>query len=132
MIHGTAIISSAALINALEIAKKKIDKVKVVINGAGAASISCAKLYIALGVNKENIIMLDSKGVISNKREDLTPEKEFFKTTRRVETLEDSMKNFDVFLGLSKRRCVVNKEMIMSMAKDRLFCSSKSRTRDFI
>ena len=114
--HGTAIISSAALINALEIAKKKIDKIKVVINGAGAASISCAKLYIALGVNKENIIMLDSKGVISNKREDLTPEKEFFTTNRRVETLEDSMKNADVFLGLSKGG-VVNKEMIMSMAK---------------
>ena len=114
--HGTAIISSAALINALEIAKKKIDKIKVVINGAGAASISCAKLYIALGVNKENIIMLDSKGVISNKREDLTPEKVFFTTNRRVETLEDSMKNADVFLGLSKGG-VVNKEMIMSMAK---------------
>ena len=114
--HGTAIISSAALINALEIAKKKIDKIKVVINGAGAASISCAKLYIALGVNKENIIMLDSKGVISNKREDLTPEKEFFTTNRRVETLEDSMKNADVFLGLSKGG-VVNKDMIMSMAK---------------
>ena len=114
--HGTAIISSAALINALEIAKKKIDKIKIVINGAGAASISCAKLYIALGVNKENIIMLDSKGVISNKRKDLTPEKEFFTTNRRVETLEDSMKNADVFLGLSKGG-VVNKEMIISMAK---------------
>ena len=114
--HGTAIISSAALINALEIAKKKIDKIKIVINGAGAASISCAKLYIALGVNKQNIIMLDSKGVISNKREDLTPEKEFFTTNRRVDTLADSMKNADVFLGLSKGG-VVNKEMIMSMAK---------------
>ncbi|MAO71876.1 MAG: NADP-dependent malic enzyme [Flavobacteriales bacterium] len=114
--HGTAIISSAALINALEIVKKKIDKIKVVINGAGAASISCAKLYIALGVSKQNIIMLDSKGVISNKREDLTPEKKLFSTNRRVETLEDSMKNADVFLGLSKGG-VVSKEMIMSMSK---------------
>ena len=113
--HGTAIISSAALLNALEIAKKKIEKVKVVVNGAGAASISCAKLYVALGVKKENIIMLDSKGVISNKREDLTDEKQFFATNRRVETLEDAMKNADVFLGLSKGD-IVSKEMIKSMA----------------
>ncbi len=113
--HGTAIISSAALLNALEIAKKKIEKVKVVVNGAGAASISCAKLYVALGVKKENIIMLDSKGVISNKREGLTDEKQFFATNRRVETLEDAMKNADVFLGLSKGG-IVSKEMIRSMA----------------
>ena len=113
--HGTAIISSAALLNALEIAKKKIEKVKVVVNGAGASAISCAMLYVALGVKKENIIMLDSKGVISNKREDLTDEKQFFSTNRRVETLEDTMKNADVFLGLSKGG-IVSKEMIMSMA----------------
>ena len=113
--HGTAIISSAALLNALEIVKKKIEKVKVVVNGAGAASISCAKLYVALGVKKENIIMLDSKGVISNKREDLTDEKQFFATNRRLETLEDAMKNADVFLGLSKGD-IVSKEMIKSMA----------------
>ena len=114
--HGTAIISSAALINALEISKKKIEKVKVVVNGAGAASISCAKLYIALGVRKENIVMLDSRGVISNKRKDLTKEKEFFITNRRIETLSDSMKNADVFLGLSAGN-IVTKEMIRSMAK---------------
>ena len=113
--HGTAIISSAALLNALEIAKKKIEKVKVVVNGAGASAISCAMLYVALGVKKENIIMLDSKGVISNRREDLTDEKQFFSTNRRVETLEDTMKNADVFLGLSKGG-IVSKEMIMSMA----------------
>ena len=113
--HGTAIISSAALLNALEIAKKKIAKVKLVINGAGAASISCAKLYVALGVKKQNIIMLDSKGVISNKREGLTDEKQFFATNRRVETLEDAMKNADVFLGLSKGG-ILSKEMITSMA----------------
>lgn len=113
--HGTAIISSAALLNALEIAKKKIEKVKVVVNGAGASAISCAMLYVALGVKKENIVMLDSKGVISNKREDLTDEKQFFATNRRVETLEDTMKNADVFLGLSKGG-IVSKEMIKSMA----------------
>ena len=113
--HGTAIISSAALLNALEISKKKIEKIKVVVNGAGAASISCAKLYIALGVKKENIVMLDSKGVISNNRGGLTAEKQFFATNRRVETLEDAMKNADVFLGLSKGG-IVSKKMIRSMA----------------
>ena len=114
--HGTAIISSAALLNALEITKKKIEKIKIVVNGAGASAISCSKLYISLGVKKENIIMLDSKGVISNKREGLTEEKEFFATNRRAETLQDAMKNADVFLGLSKGG-IVSKDMIKSMAK---------------
>ena len=114
--HGTAIISSAALLNALEISKKQIEKVKIVINGAGAAAISCAKLYLSLGAKKENLVMLDSKGVLNNKRENLTIEKEFFVTTRKIETLEEAMKNADVFLGLSKGD-IVNKEMIVSMAK---------------
>ncbi|MBT3417263.1 MAG: NADP-dependent malic enzyme, partial [Flavobacteriales bacterium] len=114
--HGTAIISSAALLNALEITKKKIDKVKIVVNGAGAAAISCAKLYLSLGAKKENIVMLDSKGVIRQNRKGLNPEKEFFATSRRVETLKDSMINADVFLGLSKGG-IVNKDMIKSMAK---------------
>ena len=114
--HGTAIISSAALLNALEISKKQIEKVKVVINGAGAAAISCAKLYLSLGAKKENLVMLDSKGVLNNKRENLTIEKDFFVTTRKIETLEEAMKNADVFLGLSKGD-IVNKEMIVSMAK---------------
>jgi len=114
--HGTAIISSAALLNALEISKKKIEKVRIVVNGAGAAAISCAKLYLSLGAKKENIVMLDSKGVIRQNRKELNPEKEFFSTSRRAETLEDSMKNADVFLGLSKGG-IVNKDMIKSMAK---------------
>ena len=114
--HGTAIISSAALLNALEISKKQIEKVKIVINGAGAAAISCAKLYLSLGAKKENLVMLDSKGVLNNKRENLTIEKEFFVTTRKIETLEEAMNNADVFLGLSKGD-IVNKEMIVSMAK---------------
>jgi malate dehydrogenase (oxaloacetate-decarboxylating)(NADP+) len=114
--HGTAIISSAALLNALEISKKQIEKVKIVVNGAGAAAISCAKLYLSLGAKKENLVMLDSKGVLNNKRENLTIEKEFFVTTRKIETLEEAMKNADVFLGLSKGD-IVNKEMIVSMAK---------------
>jgi malate dehydrogenase (oxaloacetate-decarboxylating)(NADP+) len=114
--HGTAIISSAALLNALEISKKQIEKVKIVINGAGAAAISCAKLYLSLGAKKENLVMLDSKGVLNNKRENLTIEKEFFITTRKIETLEEAMNNADVFLGLSKGD-IVNKEMIVSMAK---------------
>jgi malate dehydrogenase (oxaloacetate-decarboxylating)(NADP+) len=114
--HGTAIISSAALLNALEISKKQIEKVKIVVNGAGAAAISCAKLYLSLGAKKENLVMLDSKGVLNNKRENLTREKEFFVTTRKIETLKEAMKNADVFLGLSKGD-IVNKEMIVSMAK---------------
>ncbi|MEJ6748746.1 MAG: NADP-dependent malic enzyme [Flavobacteriales bacterium] len=114
--HGTAIISSAALLNALEISKKQIEKVKIVVNGAGAAAISCAKLYLSLGAKKENLVMLDSKGVLNNKRENLTIEKDFFVTTRKIETLEEAMKNADVFLGLSKGN-IVNKEMILSMAK---------------
>ncbi len=115
--HGTAIISAAALLNALELAGKDIETVKVVINGAGAAAISCAKLYISLGVKKENILMLDSKGVISSKRENLTPDKQFFAQDTALETLEEAMKNADVFLGLSKGN-IVSKEMIRSMAKN--------------
>ncbi|MBT3622126.1 MAG: NADP-dependent malic enzyme [Flavobacteriales bacterium] len=114
--HGTAIISSAALLNSLEIAKKEIAKVKIVVNGAGAAAMSCSKLYLALGVKKENLVMLDSKGVIKQNREGLTGEKLFFATNRRVDTLEDVMKNADVFLGLSVAN-IVSKEMLQSMAK---------------
>ena len=114
--HGTAIISAAALLNALEISKKQIEKVKIVVNGAGAAAISCAKLYLSLGAKKENLVMLDSKGVIRKDRDNLSREKEFFVTTRKIETLEEAMKNADVFLGLSKGD-IVNKEMIVSMAK---------------
>ncbi len=115
--HGTAIISAAALLNALELAGKDIEKVKVVINGAGAAAISCAKLYINLGVKKEHILMLDSKGVISSKRENLTPDKQFFAQDTALETLEEAMKNADVFLGLSKGN-IVSKDMIRSMAEN--------------
>ena len=114
--HGTAIISSAALLNALEIAKKDIQKIKVVVNGAGAGAMSCSKLYLALGVKKENLVMLDSKGVIRNNREGLEGNKEFFATNRRCETLEDAMKNADVFLGLSVAN-IVSAEMVQSMAK---------------
>lgn len=115
--HGTAIISAAALLNAVEIAKKKIDKVKIVINGAGASAISCAKLYIGVGAKKENIIMLDSKGVLRKDREaDLDEQKKFFITDKKVSTLEEAMKDADVFVGLSKGN-VVNQQMLQSMAK---------------
>ncbi len=115
--HGTAIISAAALINACEIAKKKIEKVKIVINGAGASAISCAKLYIAVGAKKENIIMLDSKGVLRVDRNDLDENKTFFATTnKKLNTLEEAMKDADVFVGLSKGN-VVDKKMVQSMAK---------------
>src|ERR1035437_2037343 len=101
--HGTAIISSAPLINAVAISGKKINEVKLVVNGAGAAAISCSKLYISLGVKKENIVMVDSKGVITTDRTDLDEHKKFFATSRKnVKTLAEAMKGADVFVGLSK------------------------------
>lgn len=115
--HGTAIISSAALLNALELAKKKIEDVKVVVNGAGAAAISCAKLYIALGVKKENIFMLDSKGLLTTRRDGLDKYKQLFVQDCDDVPLEKLMKGADVFLGLSKGG-VVSKAMIKSMAKN--------------
>ena len=114
--HGTAIISAAGLKNALEVAGKNIEDVKVVVNGAGAAAISCTKLYCALGVRRENVVMLDSKGVITSDRENLTDQKRMFATDRRdVHTLEEAMRGADVFVGLSKGN-VVTKEMVRSMA----------------
>ncbi|WP_300672012.1 NADP-dependent malic enzyme [Soonwooa sp.] len=113
--HGTAIISAAALLNALEIADKKIEDVKVVVNGAGAAAIACTKLYVALGLTKENVLMCDSKGVINHKRTNLTPEKIDFIAQTDIETLEDALKGADVFVGLSKGN-VMSPEMLLSMA----------------
>ena len=114
--HGTAIISSAGLLNALEVAGKKIEDVKIVVNGAGAAAISCTKLYEALGATHENIIMLDSKGVITSDREKLDATKRYFATDRRdIHTLEEAIKGADVFLGLSKGN-VLTQDMIRSMA----------------
>ena len=112
--HGTAIISGAGLINALEIAGKKIEDVKIVVNGAGAASISCTKLYIMLGAKRENIIMCDSKGVISTYRTDLNESKKFFATDRNIHTLAEAVVGADVFLGLSVAN-VLTKEMVRSM-----------------
>ena len=106
--HGTAIISSA-LLNALEIANKKIDNIKIVVNGAGAAAISCLKLYMSLGLKKENIILCDSKGVVNNKREDLPRYKSYFATNRRVKNLKEAMKDADVFIGLSVADVVTQK-----------------------
>ncbi len=114
--HGTAIISGAALLGALELSKKKIDKVKVVVNGAGASAISCAKLFVSLGVKKTNLIMCDSKGVITSDRENLTAEKTFFARKTKLRTLEEAMKGADVFLGLSKGN-IVSQDMVKSMAK---------------
>jgi len=114
--HGTAIISSAGLINALQVASKKIEEVKIVVNGAGASAISCTKLYVALGARRENILMLDSKGVITSDRPNLTEEKKFFATDRRdVHTLEEAIKGADVFLGLSRGN-VLTQDMVRSMA----------------
>ena len=114
--HGTAIISSAGLINALEVVGKDIKDVKLVVNGAGAAAISCAKLYVSLGLRTENVVMVDSKGVITSDREKLTPQKKLFATDRRdVHTLEEAIKGADVFVGLSKGN-VLTQDMVRSMA----------------
>lgn len=114
--HGTAIISTAALINACEIAGKKLNEVKLVVNGAGASAISCAKMYVAVGVNKANITMLDSKGIITDDRTDLDENKRFFARRKdKRETLADAMKGADVFVGLSKGN-VVNADMVRAMA----------------
>ena len=115
--HGTAIISAAALLNALELAQKKIEEVIIVVSGAGASAISCAKLYLSLGAKKENIVMLDSHGVLHESRTDLDENKIFFKTSRKAHTLAEAMKGADVFLGLSKGN-IVSKEMVQSMAKN--------------
>ena len=116
--HGTAIISAAGLKNALEVIGKDIKKVKIVVNGAGAAAISCTKLYMAIGAQKENILMLDSKGVITSDRENLNEQKKFFATDRRdVHTLEEAVNGADVFVGLSKGN-VLSQDMVKSMAKD--------------
>jgi malate dehydrogenase (oxaloacetate-decarboxylating)(NADP+) len=113
--HGTAIISGAGILSALDITGKKIDKIKLVVNGAGAGAISCTKLYVALGVKKENIIMVDSKGVINKKRKDLNVHKKEFVTDRNIDTLAEAMAGADMFLGLSVAN-VVSKEMLKSMA----------------
>lgn len=113
--HGTAIISAAGLINALEIQGKKIGDVKLVVNGAGAAAVSCTRLYIALGVKPENVVMCDSKGVINTKRTNLNSQKREFSTARDIDTLAEAMVGADVFLGLSVKD-VVTPEMLKSMA----------------
>jgi len=115
--HGTAIISAAALLNALELAKKKIEKVKVVVSGAGAAAVSCTRLYKSFGVKSENIVMVDSKGVIRKDNPNLSDEKKEFATSRKINTLEDALKKADVFIGLSVQD-ILTPTMLKSMAKN--------------
>ena len=115
--HGTAIISAAALKNAIEIIGKDISKVKIVVNGAGAAAISCSRLYLALGAKRDNLVMCDSKGVIRKDIENLTEQKAEFATDKDLYTLEEAMVNADVFIGLSKGN-VVTAQMLLTMAKD--------------
>jgi malate dehydrogenase (oxaloacetate-decarboxylating)(NADP+) len=113
--HGTAIISGAGLLNALEITGKKIGDVKMVVCGAGAAAISCSRLYVALGINRENIVMVDSKGVLNRKRTDLNKYKQEFVTDRDLTTLADAVRGADLFLGLSAANMMTS-EMLASMA----------------
>jgi malate dehydrogenase (oxaloacetate-decarboxylating)(NADP+) len=115
--HGTAIISAAALLNALELAYKKIENVKIVISGAGAAAVSCSRLYKAFGANGKNMVMLDSKGVIRTDRKNLSPQKKEFATDRKIDTLDEAMKDADVFIGLSIAD-IVTPDMLKSMAKN--------------
>ena len=115
--HGTAIISSAALLNACEIQRKKLDKVKIVMNGAGAAAISCSRLYMSMGAKRENIVMVDRTGVINQSRENLDPTKAEFATTRKLNTLAEAIKDADVFIGLSSAD-VLTADMLKSMAKN--------------
>ncbi|WP_316811319.1 NADP-dependent malic enzyme [Pedobacter heparinus] len=115
--HGTAIISAAALLNACELQKKKMDKVRIVVNGAGAAAISCSRLYVSLGAKKENIVMCDRSGVIRDNRENLDAIKAEFATSRKLDTLTEAMKDSDVFIGLSSADCVTE-DMLKSMAKN--------------
>lgn len=115
--HGTAIISAAGLINAIDVAGKKLEDARIVVNGAGAAAISCTRLYCSFGARKENIVMLDSRGVIRVDRENLTEQKREFATTRDIHTLEEAVKDADIFVGLSKGN-VLSKDMVRSMAKN--------------
>ncbi|MDR0891665.1 MAG: NADP-dependent malic enzyme [Mediterranea sp.] len=116
--HGTAIISSAGLLNALEVAGKKIEDVKIVVNGAGASAISCTKMYLSLGARLENVLMVDSKGVITQERTNLNEQKQFFATSRTdVHTLAEAIRGADVFLGLSKGN-VLTQDMVRSMASN--------------
>jgi len=113
--HGTAIISAAGLLNSLEITGRKIEDIKMVVCGAGAAAISCSRLYVSLGVRKSNIVMADSKGIINAKRKDLNKYKQEFITSRDLNTLQQAVKGADLFLGLSAA-CMMTKEMLASMA----------------
>ena len=114
--HGTAIISAAGILNALEVVGKKLDEVKMVVSGAGAAASACTKLYLSLGLKKENLLMLDSQGVIRSDREKLSEAKKIFATDRKdAYTLADALKGADVFLGVSKAN-VLTREMIRTMA----------------
>ena len=115
--HGTAIISAAALLNALELQKKKIEKVRYVVNGAGAAAIACIKLYVSLGARKENFMIFDSKGLIHDKRTDLDEQKQAFASKHKDISLEEAMKGADVFIGLSKGG-ILSKQMVKNMAKN--------------
>lgn len=115
--HGTAIISAAGVVNALKIVKKKIEKIKIIVSGAGASAIACTKLLVSLGAQKKNIVMCDSKGVINTSRDNLSKHKKQFATSRKINTLEEAVKDADLFLGLSVKD-LLSKKMVKTMAKN--------------
>ena len=115
--HGTAIISSAAMVNAIDLAGKKLENVKLVVSGAGAAAMACTNLLMSLGLKKNNVVMCDSKGVINEKRKDINKYKKNYITKRKIDTLEEAIKGADIFFGLSTKD-VLSKDMVKSMAKN--------------
>ena len=123
--HGTAIISSAALLNGAKIAGKELDKMRVVVNGAGAAAIACARLFVELGIRRENMVLCDSHGAVTVYREDINPMKREFATTRRITTLAEALHDADVFLGVSKAD-TLTPEMLRTMSGNPIVIDRKS------
>ena len=115
--HGTAIITSAALLNGAKLAGKELDRMRVVVNGAGAAAIACARLFLSLGIRRENLVLCDSRGVVTTYRDDLNPAKRELATSRRISTLTEAVAGADVFLGVSKAD-TLTPEMLRSMASN--------------
>jgi malate dehydrogenase (oxaloacetate-decarboxylating)(NADP+) len=129
--HGTAIISAAGVVNALELVNKKIEDIKIVVSGAGASAMACTKLLISLGAKKENVVMCDSKGALNSKRTDLNKYKQEFITERNIETLEQAMEGADLFMGLSVKG-LVTKEMVKVWLLIQLFLQWRTQILRFL
>ncbi len=130
--HGTAIISSAALLNALELAEKKIENIKIVVSGAGSAALACANLYVLLGVNPDNIIMFDKEGVLSSDRNDLSPlQRKYSKGTKGIK-LGEALQGADMFLGTFGRKYSFSRNVAWNGRQSYRFCNGKSDTGNWL